>query len=318
MADSVTFTDNSFVGNASERFILDCISENRTVQEGHIYVKTGFNKKLYMPRLQTSGNVIQTYSASPSTSGGFTITERELPLTRLQVYVEFHPNIFRDFWEQYAPSFNQLLTQSQLPPQVLADMTSQLVKQSSFDIATAIWQGDTDASPTASYPNDFFNGIIAHLEDESGTIDVSGAATITSANVIEKLGDTYEAIPNKVIRKPDMKIFVSTLTARLMQSALEDISGKGPTFLTVNGIDDMNFRGIKVVALDEFPDDTMVACESGATETSNLRFGATNIDNHDVVRIDRVALNSELYFMKMIFAAGTEVAKPDECVLYKA
>lgn len=318
MANSVTFTDNSFVGEVAEQLIIDCISPNKTVDGGHIYLQTGINKKLFLPRIRLTGDIIQTYTPTPSTSGTFDLTERELPVNRLQTYLEFHPNEFRDYWTEFAPSFQQLLTQTTLPTQVLNPMTDLMVRSVSRDIAKAIWQGDLGASPTPSYPNNFFVGIIAHLEAESGTIDVPSPVTLTAANVEDEMFKVYDLIPDACLDLPDMKMFVSTKTAKLLQAAATAISGKGPTFLQVNGLDDITFYGIPVIRLNEFPDDTIVAAESGAMESSNFHFGATSYENHSVFRIGRVQENSELYFMKMIYAAGTEVAKPEEVVLYKA
>ena len=318
MANSVTFTDNSFVGEVAEQLIIDCISPNKTVDGGHIYLQTGINKKLYLPRVQLNGEIIQHYTPTPTEQGEFDFTERELPVEYLQTYLVFHPNEFRDYWTEFAPSFQQLLTQTTLPTQVLNPLTDLMVRSTSRDIAKAIWQGNKGASPTPSYPNNLFVGIIPKLESEAGTINVPSPVALTAANVEDEMFKVYDLIPDQCLDLPDMKFFVSTKTAKLLQAAATAISGKGPTFLQVNGLDDISFYGIPVIRLNEFPNDTIVAAESGAIESSNFHFGATNYENHSIFRIDRVQTNSELYFMKMIYAAGTEVSKPEEVVLYKA
>lgn len=319
MSNSVTFVDNTFNGQAAGQFILDCVSENQTVQGGHIYLQTGFNKKITLPRFRVGGNLIQDYTPTPTAQGQLNISEVTLPLFDNQVYLEFHPNEFRDFWEPYQPSPDQPFTLSTLPTQVLADMTSQIIAESGFDVAQCIWMGNRGASPAPAYPLDRFVGIIPQLENSADTINLSGAVTLTSANILDKLQDVYLSIPKACLRRQDMKIFVSTGAAQLYQEALVATSGKGPLSNTADPLDTLNFKGVRVVSTDEFPENTIVAAESGTNgRTSNFHFGATNIQNESIVQVNRVQANSELYFMKLIFNAGTAVAKPDEVVLYKA
>lgn len=318
MATQLTFTDNSFVGLAADYFIVKAVSENKTVMDGHIYVQSGINEKLYMPRLRTSGNLLQAgwSGGIPSTQGGFDVTERVLDPQEIELYTEYNPNQFRAFWSEFAPSPGQPIVDTELLQFVRLQMVEEILKQTSFDVAKAIWQGDKGTSPTPSYPNNLFVGLISRALADSGVIDVSGATTLTSSNIGTELDKLYQVIPDAIVDHPDLKIFVSITTGKLYQEYLTNISGKGETEGTQRRLDQLLFRGIPVVPLAEMKDNVMFCTYSSNSRQSNLHLGVTAEANHTIVQSARVQANSELHFFKMMFKADTQIANGDEVVLY--
>lgn len=317
MATQLTFTDNSFVGIAPDYFITLAVSGNKTVQDGHIYLQSGINKALYMPRLRVSGNLMQVgWTAEPTAQGGFDITERVLTPEKIMVYTEYNPDQFRDFWQEFAPSPDQLAVDTELLESVRVAMVEELLKDVSTDIAQCIWQGDKGASPAPSYPNDMFVGLISRALADAAVVDVSGATALTAGNVIDEMEKLYNDIPDSIIQHPNLKVFVSNKTGKLYQQALVDISGKGPVPSTSARLGEQDLYGIPVVPLAEMQDDVMFCTYASNDRTSNIHLGVISERNHAEVKSDRKNANSDLFFFKMKFAADTQIANGEEVVLY--
>lgn len=317
MATQLVFTDNSFVGTAADYFITLAVSGNKTVQDGHIHLQSGINEKLFMPRLRTSGNLLQAgWTAEPTTQGGFDVTERTLDPQEIMLYTEYNPDQFRAFWQEFAPSPDQLAVDTELLESVRVAMVEELLKQTATNTAVAIWQGDKGASPAPAYPKTLFVGLIPRALADTDVVDVSGATTLTSANIITELDKVYNDIPDAIVQHPNLKIFVSNKTGKLYQQALVAISGKGDVPSTSARLGEQDYYGIPVVPLAEMQDDVMFCTHASADRDSNIHLGVTAERNHAEVKSDRKNANSDLFFFKMKFKADTQIANGEEVVLY--
>jgi hypothetical protein len=318
---AVTFTDNSYVGSVFEDFLVAMVSANRTVQEGHVHVESGINKKLFIPSLDVTGNIIQPWQNSvPTESGTTVLTERSITPTDLMIYTKFTPNEFRDYWDFSQPSSSTALIFTELPEVFRNAMQNYIIRKSAFSVAQTLWLGDAVTSPAPSYPLNLFSGWIYRALNDSAVIDISGATTLTALNVEDELDSVYQSVPDSIVFNPSLKMFVSIKTGKLMQAASNAISGKGTTFLQVNGLNDMSYNGVSVIALAEVPDDIILCTIADTSEDSNLWFGVTNASDANAgfndFRIDRVDNSGEIWFIKSSMGIGTEIVRPSEVVLY--
>lgn len=302
-----------------DNWLTQLISPNKTIANGHGYVRVGINEKIYIPKIDATGNLLQDFTnGAPSGSGTIGLTETELTPEKSLLYLEMTPNDFRSYWRFSSPDAFESLVFTELPENFRRAMEEVIVRRTNFSIAQCLWAGDSATSPAPSYPLGRFTGWLTKAVNNADVIDISGASGLTAGNVLEKLQEVYEAIPDAVLMSPNIKMFVSVKTGKLIQKASNDIAGKGTTFLTVNGLDDISFDGVKVVVLPEFPDDVIFSTHSSADESSNLWAGATNAETVEPFRYDRVAPNQEIWFVKGAFAMDTAIINGNECVLYDA
>lgn len=311
MALSIT-TNN--VGEVWENFIQYMVTGNELVDGGHINVISGINTDLFMPRVNVTGEIWQTAAATPTTSGTLVYDERTLDPQPYMLYLEFNPQDFRTIWKEYAPSFEQLLYDTTMPPELEREFLDALLRRHFEDMGEAIIQGDIISSPVGSYPNGFFNGILTRFQNDAGVVDVAGAS-ITVGNVEAAMKSTYDAVPVAVSKSQDFKLLCSETTARLYEDAQIAKTQKGEN-VTADPAVMRRYKGKEIVGLVGCPDDFIMGCIATDNANSNIHLGVTNVSNHNSVKIERLQANSELYFMQMRMKADTQIGVGEECALY--
>ena len=298
-------------------WLTKLISPNGTIMGGHAHLKNGIHEKLYIPVIDATGTLLQDFTnGAPSASGTIALTEKELTPEKSMIYMEMTPNNFRTYWRFSEPSAFESLVYTELPQNFRTAMEDVIVKRTNFTIAQNLWSGDSVTSPAPAFAR--FTGWLYKASQDSDVVDISGAVTLTTGNVLEKMEEVYQAQPDVLTANPNTKFFVSVTTGKLIQNASNAISGKGTTFLTVNGLDDITYQGQKVVILPEFPNDVIFSTHSSSGEDSNLWVGSTNAESVEPFRYDRVANNQEIWFVKGAFAMDTAIINGEECVLYDA
>jgi hypothetical protein len=314
MAFSIT-TNN--VGEVWEDFIRYMVTGNELVDEGCINIISGINTDLFMPRIDVTGSIWQTAAATPSSSGTLTYDERQLDPQPWMIYTEFNPQDFRQVWKNYAPSADQLLYDTTLPPEVEREFLDALLQRHFEDTGEALIQGDIVSSPVGSYPNGFFNGILTRARNDAAVVDIASPVALTENNIISKIKACYEAAPKAVRKSADFKFLVSEDTALLYENAQIAKTYKGGN--DIDSTDTLRqYKGKKIVGLVGCPDDVIMAGNFSSTPQSNIHLGVTNVANHTSVKIERLQNNSELFFMQMRMKADTQIAKGNEFVLYDA
>lgn len=316
---SIVLTDNNYSGDVLFPFVLEAFSKNRTIQDGHVYIQGGINKKAFQPIIRKTGNNIQAYSATPSAVGGYAITERELTPQRLLILEDYIPQEMRDYWPEYAPAPGQPMLFTELPAELKRAMIETLFAELSWNIAQCIWAGKKTGSPDNAYPNDQFDGLLYQAINGS-CVDVSGTspAAITSSNIKDILDDVYNAIPLEVRGSQDMKIFMSTAAGEAYRDYLIGQTYKGADVSTVAGLDGLKFKGKQVISLDEFPVDIVYAAKGSSNRDSNLALGVTNVQNTELFDMGKKLAYQDVWFLKMIWSMGAQVWMPEYTVIYNA
>lgn len=300
--------DVSYAGRAASQFIVPAITGADTVQGGHVYIKDGIKKKFTIPRYQL-GNIIQDRVPTPTTSlGTQTVDGNVLDPQDYMVYFEFNPRDFEDHW--YSEELRQELIDRQLPVTVENVVLQETLKQHIKYFDQAIWQGNV-ASGTAPY--DKFDGIIKRCQDDATVVDVPTPLTLTASNINDELQRGYLKIAKPLLFDPAVKCFVSYATAELWRQFQQAQSNKGVD-VTSAGV--MRINGKQIVPIAGFPDNKYIFAKSSASMDSNLWVGINSMSDETNIKMDFVAKNSELMFVKVLMKADTQIGFGSEIVLY--
>lgn len=307
MSLGLTLTDVSYAGEVASTFIRSAIIGAETINGGNVYVKDGIKKKFTIPRLNIS-DMIQDYAAKPVSSGTCTIDSSVLDPSSWMLYTEFDPHDFEDHW--YAPEMQAALVDRNLPITFESAIITAVLEYHADYFDKAIWQN----ALTGSSPYNKFDGFIQKAKSDSTILDVTTTATaLTVANIVTEMEKAYLKIPATIVRNPNMKLFVSYATAELYSNYQIAQTNKG---VDVSQRGAMTYKGVKVVPLANFPDNTMIAAIGTADMKSNLWVGI-NSTTDNTVTMGKLQANSEVRFIKVEFKADTAFGFGKEVVLYQ-
>ena len=325
MAQSIT---SAFVGDVFEDLLTALVLRADIFDKNLAALHTGFNRNLYLPIISVTGTLVQDYKAQPTlttdSSGVPTYAEELITLTDKMVFIDtITPNGWRAVWNEFAPSFNELMLEMQVNPEITRAFIQKIVARVSNNNAFNIWQGDT-ATSGATYAE--FDGLLTKLLAAGGYIDAKPTGTtgsFTASNINDYLNDVRQSMLAKpeLISHPDNKIVVSHTTMGLYQDAQVAISGKGATQSNITDFSsnqgEMLFYDIPVYASAGFPDDVLLGTRMSMDPlNSTLHVGMRNVDDAENVKFERVNAYSETYFFKMAYSIGTEITTPEDIVLF--
>lgn len=300
----------TYAGEVLDNFLMKLSTGNEIVQGGHIRVLDNIVKKQTLPRFKAE-DLFQDRAATPTSKGSMTVDERKLEPQDWMLYTEFNPRDFEDFWMPFAPSGELIFRE--LTPEVQSAFLEEIAKYSDNWMGKAILQGDKSTAPTGAYR--YFDGIITKAAADSDVIDIASPVTLTSGNIESKIKAVYDATPVAVRRHPNYKIFVSDATSELYVDAVHAQTNKGNDFTQSAPL---TYKGKNIVSLVGMPDNCIFATHSSAGRDTNLFLGVDWDQNVvDPLKIDRVAPNSELFFVKALMKADTQIAWGEQAVLYK-
>jgi len=306
MAFAVT---TNFAGDVVQEIALLAAIQNEAVMGGHIFVSDDIRKQRSLPRMKMD-QIIQDRKTTPDSVGTFTSDERTLVPTDFMVYVEFNPNDFRDIWD-FMQSTNPFVF-AELSPEVMKAVLEEVLMGTngvSPYMGKNIWQGDT----AGSAPDDKFDGIIKTAQGDGDVVDVVGT-TITAANIIAEIEKVWDATPVVVRDDPGFKFIVSSKTVDFYYDALIALANKGPA---PNQLTEMSYKGTPIVGLFGFSDDKMIATVASADRGSNIWLGLGWQEDFNALQIEKLQANSELWFVKMLMSADTQIKFGEHLVLYE-
>ena len=328
-------------GEVLDDILTYAIQENQTYKEGLIHVKPGIQKRFALPLLQ-SGKIIQDHVATPVQSvGNFDWTQRTLEPNDFMIYVEFNPRDYEEYYKHFQPVNN--LVFRELDPMVQAAMIHEIMGKKDAYIDHAIWcsaLADTKAKITANNPSEsvleiggedeagemkYFDGAIARLlangaaaagtEDaKGGKFIAAGTGTFTNGEAVRnELYSMWKACPPKLRRRPNLTFLMDYNTWDIYDQYMSDQHHKYT--------DDRNenqhmFRGKRLIPMVSLPENTIILGNFTTGKESNLWMGVDYASDENVLIVDRLQNNSELYFMKMILKMDVNIVKPAEIVAH--
>ena len=309
-----TVTGN-YAGEVLDTIKAKLSTGNEVVSNGLANLIPEIRYKTFIPRIKLD-NLIGARAATPSTSlGTSAFDDKEIAVADFMLYHEFNPRNFESWWRPYQPTGP--LVFRELPTQVQTAFLMEIAKYAGKTVSDIILSGDT-AGGTA--PLNILDGFVKTLEGDADVIDVATPVALTTGNIQAKMEETYAASPVAVRRNMNYKILVSPATAEIYRNAVHAQTNKGNDFTQDAPL---TYKGKQMVELVGMPDDTIVASHFSAGIDSNLHV-AMDWDqdslamDESVLLVDRLANNSELYFVRGDFKLGVGVAFGEEVVLYKA
>lgn len=338
-----TFNFNAGESNYTGEVLGDLLTltaqDNETYKEGLIHVKSGIQKKYALPSVRL-GKIIQDHKATPTSSQGeYTFAERYLEPENFMVYVEFNPRDFEQYYRPFQPKGN--LVFRELDPKVQSTMIRLLMERKMEYINHAIWcsaqpdeaakissadgkvaAGSTEiGSEDAAGPMKYFNGAIARMlmnaaavassEDaKCGQINVAGTGAFADGAAVEaELYAMWQDTEPKVRKKAGLVILMDYKSWDAYNKYLSDKTMKYNDNRTEN---EHRFQGKRIIPMVGLPDDTIImGCFTTGID-SNLWMGIDYANDEEVLQVDKLQNNSELYFFKMLIKMDVNIVRPSE------
>lgn len=308
-AYNFTISDTTYAGEVASQFIVKSITGADTVNGGHVYVKDGIKKKFTIPRWDADyEDLIQDRAATPTHKGEMTVTGQDLDPANYMIYMEFNPRDFEDHW--YATQLDNTLLDRSLPASAESVVVQGVLARHAKYFNKQMWNGDSTTAGIYKY----FDGFVKKASDSADTLKVSSPVTLTKTNIQSKFQAGFDLIPAALKYDPEMKIFVSYATFDLYAQSQIDQTYKG---IDVTEVGRDTFRGLKVVRIADFPDDTFIIAKGKANMESNLWVGL-NSTADEGLKLAPLQANSELWFVKMLMKADVNYGWDSEVVLYEA
>jgi len=330
----------NYTGEVLEDLLTYTAQENETYKEGLIHIKAGIQKKYTLPAISLN-SIIQDHVATPTSSkGDYDFTERYLEPNDFMVYIEFNPRDFEKYYKFAQPNGN--LVFRELDPKVQATMIRLLLEKKMEYINSAIWNSALTADKAkitaldgassvaigaddAAGPQKYFNGAIARMiinaaatagseEAKGGQIISAGTGAFADGAAVEtELYAMWKVTPPKVRKKSGLVILMDYAT---WDKYDEYVSSKEYKYTDNRQENQHMFRGKRIIPMTALPENTIIiGCFTTGTD-SNLWMGVDYANDEDVLQVDKLQANSELYFFKMLLKMDVNIVKPGEIVAH--
>ena len=332
----------NYTGEVLEDILTYTAQENETYKEGLIHIKAGIQKKYTLPSLHL-GSIIQDHVATPTSDkskGDYQFTERYLEPNDFMIYIEFNPRDFEKYYKFAQPNGN--LVFRELDPKVQATMIRLLLEKKMEYINSAIWNSATAAEKAkvkdiggetttiigaddAAGPQKYFNGAIMRMlinaaagadteEAKGGQIIKAGSGALATGEAVEKeLYAMWKVTPPKVRKKAGLVILMDYAS---WDKYDEYVSSKEYKYTDNRHENQHMFRGKRIIPMTALPENTIIiGCFTTGTD-SNLWMGVDYANDEDVLQVDKLQANSELYFFKMLIKMDVNIVKPAEIVAH--
>lgn len=341
MASAFNFNagESNYTGEVLGDLLTLAAQENETYKEGLIHIKSGIQKKYALPQVRL-GKIIQDHKPTPDSSvGEYTFAERYLEPEDFMIYLEFNPRDYEQYYRPFQPKGN--LVFRNLDPKVQATMIRLLMEQEQEYINQAIWCSakaeerakisSSDGSVTAGNteiggeadagPMKYFNGAIARMlmnaaaaatsEDaKCGQINIAGSGAFADGEAVEdELYAMWEATPPKIRKKAGLVILMDY---KSWDAYNKYLSSKTMKYSDNRKENEHRFQGKRIIPMVALPNDTIFMGVFTTGVDSNLWMGVDYANDEDVLQVDKLQNNSELYFFKALLKMDVNIVRPSE------
>lgn len=283
-----------------------------TIDRGLINVRTSYMDKVELLKMDSSANSLHAPVSTPTTGvGDYSITNRQIVLGNIMYYRTFSP--IRDFEQQYEWQYS---TGSLLDARLAAVTQTAINELAAGDIGDGlenlIWNGDT-TSGNAWLSR--FDGLIKLLDADSDTDlnNVTFGAALTAANIIDKLEAMISSCPSAVLENLNIKFVVSHKDKQKLFEAYRDATiTKGINIMDA-GVPTL--AGIPVVSCG-MPENKALLGVFNNGRDGSLQ-AATWMDQDRGIVVNRIAANSEDFFIKALMKFGVQYVRGSQIVYGK-
>ena len=322
----------TYAGEAASGFIAAALLSAKTLDNGYVTIMPNVKYKSVIQRVAVD-NIITDATCDFVADASASIAERILEPKELQVNLQLCKEEFVNSWEAISLGYSAF---DNIPKSFTDYLISYVGGKVAEATETSIWQGVTATNGQfGGFQTILSASVAAGTTVVSGSITVStgvipaysGSTTlvggqpisgsITSANVLSKLNDIVNSIPNTVYGKEDLLIYVPTSVAKAYQQALAGgaVGANGWNNQLNVGEKPFNFNGIEIVLCPGLGAGKVVVAQK-----SNLFFGTGLMSDYNTVKVlDMADLDgSQNFRIIMRYTAGTQVGVLSDVVYYGA
>lgn len=344
MANTVNFLQNGYNGEVLEDLLTYTAQGNDTFKEGLIYIKSGIQHRYTLPAIKL-GEIIQDNVPTPVSAHGakgpggeneYILTERYLEPQDFMVYLEFNPRDYEKYWKFAQPDGN--LVFRELDPKIQAVMLRLLMDKKNEYIGNAIWTANKGGSVVSGITvpqgatiigggkEKYFDGAIKRILDNVNTADaatIAGGQCLISGNTLLNAGQDVESAlyamwkkcPKQIRKKSDLVFLCSW---DVWDQYDQYISDKQVKYSENTEVNRYRFKGKRIIPLVGVPEHTIVLGQFSNSMDSNLWMGVDYANDTEVLKIDRLQSNSELFFFQMRMKMDVNIVRPAEIVVHTA
>ena len=331
LATEPTFTQNTYAGEFAGQYIAAALLSAKTLDNKYVTIHPNVKYKEVIQRIAVDG-IVQDASCDFVTSGSVSLSEAVLTPKELQVNLELCKQNFVASWEALQLGYSAFDTIPKSFNDYLISYVGGIVAQATEQ---AIWQGTATNGSFLGFQSQLSASVAANTTIVSGSITVStgvipafsGSATvvggqpisgsITAANVLSKMNDIVNSVPDTVYGKEDVLMYVPTNVAKAYQQALAGgaIGANGWNNQMNVGEKPFNFNGIEIVLCPG-----MSASKVVVAQKSNLHFGTGLLSDYNEVRVLDMANidGSQNYRIIMRYTGGVIFGIGQDIVYYGA
>ena len=302
---ALTVQNTNYSGEVLDHLLTLAATGNEIADKGLICIIPGVKNRVSIPRVKT-GTMLQKRKKNPTvddSKGDITYSEKLLAPKDMMAFTVFDPSAFESIWRPFQPE-GQMVFQ-QLPADVQNRLLEALAQQVTFEL------GDHYVNGTCGEADgQLMDGILTQAAKDTDVIKV----TTTETSMLGRLKAVRKAIPAALRGNKNLRIIMSVNDFDLYDDELSEKShGNNASETDVNAL---RYKGITIETLAAWPDGVIVATLCSPDAGGSNLFAAVNLaDDEEVIQIDRLGPASELYFMKMLLKADTNIAFGEEFVI---
>ena len=294
----------NYSGEVLEQILTLSATTNELVEKGLIMVIPGIHKAMFIPKIR-SGKMLQKHKDDPQKSdskGDLTYSEKKLEPKDMMAFMVFNPRAFEYIWREFQPKGKLLF--GELPPHVQSTILGEVLKQVTTELGDLYINGVYEEGTDDSL---LMNGILTQAAKDANVVKVPAVGF----TMLARLKELRKAIPVTMRRDSALRILMSVEDFDAYDDELTARESKNADETTINR---QRYKNIPIEVLSDWPQGLIVAtlCSSGVN--GNL-FAAVNLqDDENVVQVDKLSAASELYFVKMLMKADTNIGFGEEFI----
>ena len=172
----------------------------------------------------------------------------------------------------------------------------------------------------------YFDGVIKRIIDNVNATDaetvaggqcvVSGTSELADGAAVEAaLYAMWKKCPKQIRKKAGLSFVIGWDAWDVYDQYVSDKQVKYSENTEVNRY---RFKGKKLIPIVGIPEHTIVLGEFTTGMDSNLWLGVDYANDTDVLKVDRLQANSELFFFQMRMKMDVNIVRPAEIVVHTA
>lgn len=300
----------TYAGESAKMYIAAALLSGTTLENGGVTVMPNVKHKSVIQKVAASG-LIKNSTCDFDDQGTVAITERVLQTEEFQVNTKFCTKQFVDSWESAELGVSAF---TNMPSRFSDFIIANFADQIAASVETNIWTGvNANAGE--------IDGFETLWAADGDIVDVPNPVAITHTNVIEKMGDTLDLVPNTIYGKDDLKIYVSKDVMKNYIRALGGYAlGQGANGYENRGQMWYNGQALTFDGIPLFMASGMSTNTMAVAQTSNLYFGTSVLSDLNEIRVIDTAdtLGDRNARFVARFAYGIQYGLGTEIVLYNA